>query len=431
VAGSGAGNAIAVLVHGTFAAEATWVSTDGAWARALRERAAIDEIVTYRWSGQNSHAARIKAGADLAVVIRELLPRARAIHLVGHSHGGNVILYAMRHLASDSVASTTFLATPFLGMARSDPSKIAQQFIGILSPLAMYAAFFAAMIASLVLGFALLPVDEHPGVTFVAMLALALGSGGWAFQAAERLMAKALPRLKSYLSDLSAARADLLRQVAPSCPVLVSTVQQDEALAWLTASDAVAGGPWLLWRALRQVLEGLIIAIGLFFFAALAVDLFAGGGWQDPAIKALVDGIAVIAGVGVIAVVVAAVSAPVSKGVRGQGLAFGGENAFDRMLLGLTPSGRPSWPLPTGSRVLSYRRKRQGNWRHNAFYEDRQIIADAADWVAAVNVGAGGRDQGVPRGRLASSRRGARLATLAGWGFFIWLWCRAVMLHSG
>ena len=69
------------------------------------------EIREFRWSGQNTHEARMKAGADLAQRIeKEAL--GRRIHLVGHSHGGNVALAGTNHLPPGSVESLIILANP-------------------------------------------------------------------------------------------------------------------------------------------------------------------------------------------------------------------------------------------------------------------------------------------------------------------------------
>src|SRR5436305_780168 len=49
--------------------------------------------INFHWSGANDHEARIVAAEELIKVIEKISsddPSAR-IHLVGHSHGGNVI----------------------------------------------------------------------------------------------------------------------------------------------------------------------------------------------------------------------------------------------------------------------------------------------------------------------------------------------------
>ena len=73
------------------------------------------EIREYRWSGHNSHQARLDAGADLAVEI-EKESAARRVHLIGHSHGGNVALAAVNRLPPHRVASTVVLANPNMAL---------------------------------------------------------------------------------------------------------------------------------------------------------------------------------------------------------------------------------------------------------------------------------------------------------------------------
>src|SRR5678815_2985221 len=52
------------------------------------------QIREFYWSGVNRHEARITAGAALARAIEKAGPD-RKVHLVGHSHGGNVALAAV------------------------------------------------------------------------------------------------------------------------------------------------------------------------------------------------------------------------------------------------------------------------------------------------------------------------------------------------
>src|SRR5215510_7812087 len=55
------------------------------------------EVREFYWSGLNRHEGRLKAGIDLARLIEKDAPN-RKIHLVGHSHGGNVALVAVNQL---------------------------------------------------------------------------------------------------------------------------------------------------------------------------------------------------------------------------------------------------------------------------------------------------------------------------------------------
>ncbi len=76
------------------------------------------QLVDFVWSGENTHSARCAAGDRLADVMRTINskdPDAH-IHLVGHSHGGNVVLRAAREMwdgTAHSPATITLLGTPF------------------------------------------------------------------------------------------------------------------------------------------------------------------------------------------------------------------------------------------------------------------------------------------------------------------------------
>ena len=69
------------------------------------------EIREFRWSGHNTHQARLTAGADLAGAIGNE-DSSRRVHLVGHSHGGNVALTAVNKLPPMRITSLTLLANP-------------------------------------------------------------------------------------------------------------------------------------------------------------------------------------------------------------------------------------------------------------------------------------------------------------------------------
>jgi len=66
----------------------------------------------------NESAARIKAGADLAGTIGEESSQ-RKVHLIGHSHGGNVALVAVNRLPHRRVESIVLLANPNIALLDS------------------------------------------------------------------------------------------------------------------------------------------------------------------------------------------------------------------------------------------------------------------------------------------------------------------------
>ena len=53
-------------------------------------------MTAFQWSGANSHRARFRAAEEFRTFLQDLFakhPDGRHV-LIGHSHGGNVILYA-------------------------------------------------------------------------------------------------------------------------------------------------------------------------------------------------------------------------------------------------------------------------------------------------------------------------------------------------
>jgi len=76
------------------------------------------EIREFRWSGKNSDVARLKAGDDLARAIERDSPQ-RPVHLIGHSHGGNVALVAVNRLSRRGVESVVLLANPNIALLDS------------------------------------------------------------------------------------------------------------------------------------------------------------------------------------------------------------------------------------------------------------------------------------------------------------------------
>jgi len=116
-------NHYVIIVHGTFNSPVKgqpplWYQPGGAFAKKLQteleklnpefkgavwrgwpsgEEAEGDQAFFSYWSGANTHPARVEAGENLAKTMQKIWlkdPQAR-IHLVGHSHGGNVVLKAL------------------------------------------------------------------------------------------------------------------------------------------------------------------------------------------------------------------------------------------------------------------------------------------------------------------------------------------------
>jgi hypothetical protein len=118
---------VVVLVHGTWgrgvlpflkASIAPWCKEGSALRESISAALGKGTIFdVLNWSGGNTPGARLKAAkllGDLLIQIRQRQPTAK-IHLVAHSHGGNVLLYALADLNNrQMVSSSIFLSTPFL-----------------------------------------------------------------------------------------------------------------------------------------------------------------------------------------------------------------------------------------------------------------------------------------------------------------------------
>ncbi len=109
-----------ILIHGTWASKAHWISAESALALELKARLGPDTIIhPFRWSGNNTFAARFKASERLTETVRTLAAQGRKVTVVAHSHGGSVVIYALSRHSDliDCVAGVVFLATPFFSLA--------------------------------------------------------------------------------------------------------------------------------------------------------------------------------------------------------------------------------------------------------------------------------------------------------------------------
>ncbi len=131
---------VTLIIHGTFAADGMWWrlgNEERTFADRLEQglterglagtvwRPALDAGFSYRdfsWSGQNLDAARKAGGKKLAASLEALARKLGAseasplvVHLVAHSHGGNVVLEACRWLRGPvRLGRIVMLGTPLI-----------------------------------------------------------------------------------------------------------------------------------------------------------------------------------------------------------------------------------------------------------------------------------------------------------------------------
>ena len=109
---------IITLVHGTWAKKTTWIESESIISNYLKANLpGKTTIAQFKWSGKNSHHARIRASDKLVEHVlhtKKLYPNSHQF-IIGHSHGGNVALYAAKNsTVKDNVNTIVCLATPFI-----------------------------------------------------------------------------------------------------------------------------------------------------------------------------------------------------------------------------------------------------------------------------------------------------------------------------
>lgn len=100
-------HAVVILVHGSFSTLSSWCKPNGAFFDVLEQQAQLlnHKVVPFSWSGVPTDAEIIRGGQALAKVILSYPPDEEKI-LIGHSHGGNVIIFAS-HLLHQAHTETS------------------------------------------------------------------------------------------------------------------------------------------------------------------------------------------------------------------------------------------------------------------------------------------------------------------------------------
>jgi hypothetical protein len=91
-----------LIIHGTFAKKASWHTAQGDFFKTLQERIGPNgSIYNFIWSGENSYKARTQAGVACKNFIKTIMEPGDRLHIVGHSHGGNVAILAAQELTKE------------------------------------------------------------------------------------------------------------------------------------------------------------------------------------------------------------------------------------------------------------------------------------------------------------------------------------------
>lgn len=131
-----------LLVHGTWAPGAPWARRDGALASRLLQEFPGASVASVDWTGANTFSARMAAARQIVGCASSGGQTQRPLILVGHSHGGSSIMYALRQEEAFAarVAGAVFLGTPFFALV---PRAGYRQFFRAGVLLLLSAAFVA------------------------------------------------------------------------------------------------------------------------------------------------------------------------------------------------------------------------------------------------------------------------------------------------
>jgi hypothetical protein len=102
---------------------------------ALQSYGIRHEIQIHEWSGKNSILERFRAATGLAEWLKKSIanhPEATQV-VIAHSHGGNIVLQALKQLPPEFSVFIVTLATPFLQITPVASFKQASQIFGMIS----------------------------------------------------------------------------------------------------------------------------------------------------------------------------------------------------------------------------------------------------------------------------------------------------------
>ena len=264
---------VITLVHGTFAHGASWIRDDSPLPSKLRA-AGKGRFLTFpfRWSGRNTHEARIAAGRDLARCIlhrTKQYPTARQV-VIAHSHAGNVALYAASASQIPELRIIT-LGTPFI---RAESRQIEPVFKMLVLAMGTIVTFAFILCGLIVAGMILQAIphnyDQAPvnilpfaaGVLYVTLLVWVLyglaGTRSGVDIVGDWVVRTAFPAIETRQNALT---DELTATCSSRHNLLVVSVEGDEAARALSALDLIAKIPSTI-IGLLAAIAGFIAAIG-------------------------------------------------------------------------------------------------------------------------------------------------------------------------
>lgn len=160
-----------ILVHGTFAPNSPWTLPNHDLRKLLERNVEPTSVVRFVWSGENSHKARLKAASELEAFISQM-PTEETLHLnfIAHSHGGNVVQYAMRNEDINlRTKRVCLVATPFLHIRKPDVGHKIKTLVNTLGWALFFPGTFFLMIflISLMTSIPIQFYEDYPAFNYI------------------------------------------------------------------------------------------------------------------------------------------------------------------------------------------------------------------------------------------------------------------------
>jgi hypothetical protein len=282
------------LVHGTFAAGAPWTRVDSSFCMGLKSQIPEDiEFEAFTWRGSNSFQARVQAKNTLIRALENRVDNT-SLGICGHSHGGNIIAYALnaRPDLAKRIVGAVFLSTPFLVYRLVPGWRMIID--GLLAPIGLLLPLLVLMSMYWIGGW--FRIDNQSGWSFAGIVTLmtvihfflygtAISTlilfNRWKIRYMHALLRSAL-RLSSKLSS----------EMPAETKALFIRISGDEASAALSFSQSVAwmvitantlyarllGRIWLPFRRARFGNPYVFVAV-LGAFCLLNATAWVGYGW--------------------------------------------------------------------------------------------------------------------------------------------------------
>jgi hypothetical protein len=401
---------LVILVHGTWARNALWCLPDSDLCKYLRGRFGSSiKFNIFPWSGWNLHRARILAGKRLSGHILRVAasnPDTKIV-LVGHSHGGNVIRYSLRHdPAARNVAGVITLATPFITSTARPFTEwgffiiraFANQAVLLAVTLLLFALYYSMPFWLTLAGLVPLPpkiIDW--GVNFV------IGPGALLlFQILRWLYVDPLAlQMASTEGKLIARQTAIVETIDPprveGVPLQSIEVRADEPRFVLGTADYLSrwshttlSSSFLNKFVFYAALPGTLMYLLWPWFGLFAQDFFIhqlGDVWAFLLVFFTMYVSSLLLASIVIPFVIALlliISVLVPRLVKAP--IFGEETLYETWLVNSVQSANPTDWNPHDHRIITVKKRvwQLGIWRHSLVYSDPAVTSLAADWIQLV-----------------------------------------------